>query len=89
MNMCNASCVRTQTSKVPTSVAFLFISYSMLCSQSTKNCLRYWEFDTARVALKGYKFPEFETAGYGNLTNSHYMARPVAVQKQSSPLQYH
>ncbi len=30
MNMRNVSCVRTQTSKVPTWVALLFISYSML-----------------------------------------------------------
>ena len=30
MNMRNATCVRTQTSKVPTWVALLFISYSML-----------------------------------------------------------
>ena len=29
MNMRNATCVRTQTSKDPTRVAILFISYSM------------------------------------------------------------
>ena len=29
MNMRNVTCVGTQTSKVPTSVALLFISYSM------------------------------------------------------------
>ena len=30
MNMRNATCVRTQTSKDPTRVAILFISYSMV-----------------------------------------------------------
>ena len=35
MNMRNETCVETQTSKVPTRVAFLFIS--ILCPQLKKN----------------------------------------------------
>ena len=41
MNMRNATCVRTQTSKDPTRVALLFISYSMPerqpCFYNTQN----------------------------------------------------
>ena len=36
MNMRNATCVRTQTSKDPTRVALLFISYSMPWTKVTR-----------------------------------------------------
>ena len=40
MNMRNATCVRTKTSKDPTRVALLFISYSMKKVKQNKNKLQ-------------------------------------------------
>ena len=47
MNMRNATCVRTQTSKVPTLVALLFISYSMLIAN--KLCRAIIQDDTKKA----------------------------------------
>ena len=47
MNMRNATCVRTQTSKDPTRVAILFISYSM-----PRRLVQFWQnLQTSLVLL--------------------------------------
>ena len=51
MNMRNALCVRTQTSKVPAWVALLFLSYSMLIL-SNDVCLRLEELDYACLSIQ-------------------------------------
>ena len=52
MNMRNATCVRTQTSKDPTRVAILFISYSMVMNVPNSKVCLMGEWSIATILVK-------------------------------------